>query len=346
MPERYCPWVDRHEVWSGAEAADRLRDPVAVGDLREVPLLTLDLRESAGEPVPVDGVPCPVVALVPPGATCSWQVDLVLADGSPDTALLADTAEAAAAVLAGAAAASPRAAGLLAQVLRATADLPVPAALAVESAAYSLLLTGADFTRWLATRRVPRPATDDGNGVVVRRDGAVLELVLDRPAVRNAYNTAIRDGLFDGLSLAVLDPSVERVVVRGNGPSFCSGGDLREFGTSEDLVAAHGRRTTRHPGPLLHRLGARATVHVHGACVGAGVELPAFAGRVVAAAGTTFRLPEVAMGTIPGAGGTVSLPRRIGRPRTLLLALSGIVLPVEHALRWGLVDACERDVSA
>jgi enoyl-CoA hydratase/carnithine racemase len=51
------------------------------------------------------------------------------------------------------------------------------------------------------------------------------------------------------------------------------------------------------------------------------------------------------MGTIPGAGGTVSLPRRIGRQRTLLLALSGIPLPVVDALRWGLVDEVESAVS-
>lgn len=333
------------ELWTAAEAADRLRDPVAVGDLRDVPLLVLDLRPDPGQPVPVDAVPCPVVALVSPGRPCTWDVDLVLAGGSPDALLLGDDVEAAAEALAVAADASPRAAGLLAQVLRATAGLPVDGALAVESAAYSLLLTGADFRRWLGARRIPGAAAEEGQGLVVRREGGLLELTLDRPAVRNAYNTAIRDGLFEGLSLALLDPTVERVVVRGNGPAFCSGGDLREFGSSGDLVAAHSRRTTRHPGPLLHRLGARGTVHVHGACVGAGVELPAFAGRVVAAPGTTFRLPEVAMGTIPGAGGTVSLPRRVGRQRTLLLALSGIALPVEDALRWRLVDEMESDVS-
>ena len=88
----------------------------------------------------------------------------------------------------------------------------------------------------------------------------------------------------------------------------------------------------------MHQLHDRLTVRVHGSCIGAGVELPAFARRVVAAEGTTFRLPEVGMGLIPGAGGTVSLPRRIGRERTLLLALSGIDLPVGDALRWGLVD--------
>jgi enoyl-CoA hydratase/carnithine racemase len=77
---------------------------------------------------------------------------------------------------------------------------------------------------------------------------------------------------------------------------------------------------------------------VHGACAGAGVELPAFAGRVIADPGTTFLLPELAMGLIPGAGGTVSLPRRIGRERTAKLALSGEPIDAKTALDWGLVD--------
>jgi len=163
--------------------------------------------------------------------------------------------------------------------------------------------------------------------------------------VRNAYDAAMRDELVQALSLALMDPSIERVVLRGNGPSFCSGGDLRDFGTSDDLVRAHAIRVARHPGVLLHQLADRTEVHVHGACVGAGVELPAFGGRVVASPDAWFRLPELAMGLIPGAGGTVSLPRRIGVGRTLLLALSGIDLRAQDALRWGLVDAAESDVS-
>jgi enoyl-CoA hydratase/carnithine racemase len=59
---------------------------------------------------------------------------------------------------------------------------------------------------------------------------------------------------------------------------------------------------------------------------------------VVADPATFFRLPEVAMGLIPGAGGTVSLPRRIGRQRTAYLAISGNVLETSTAAEWGLVD--------
>src|SRR5205085_8567177 len=78
---------------------------------------------------------------------------------------------------------------------------------------------------------------------------------------------------------------------------------------------------------------------LHGACIGAGIEIPSFAARVEARDDAFFQLPELAMGLIPGAGGTVSLPRRIGRWRTAYLALSGIRLRADEALAWGLVDA-------
>jgi enoyl-CoA hydratase/carnithine racemase len=73
--------------------------------------------------------------------------------------------------------------------------------------------------------------------------------------------------------------------------------------------------------------------------VGAGIELAACAGHVVATADTRIGLPEVAMGLIPGAGGTVSLPARIGRHRTAWLALTGRTLDAPTAHAWGLVDA-------
>jgi enoyl-CoA hydratase/carnithine racemase len=72
--------------------------------------------------------------------------------------------------------------------------------------------------------------------------------------------------------------------------------------------------------------------------VGAGTELPAFCSNVQASADATFRLPELAMGLVPGAGGTASLPTRIGRQRSAYLALTGEELAAATALRWGLVD--------
>ena len=85
-------------------------------------------------------------------------------------------------------------------------------------------------------------------------------------------------------------------------------------------------------------LRAGSTARVHGVSVGAGVEFAAFAERVVAAPNASFQLPEVSIGLIPGAGGCVSIPRRIGRQRAAWLALSGRRINAATALEWGLVD--------
>jgi enoyl-CoA hydratase/carnithine racemase len=172
----------------------------------------------------------------------------------------------------------------------------------------------------------------------MRRDGGELVLTLDRAERHNAFSAHMRDELVAGLTVAALEPALT-VVLRGAGPSFCSGGDLDEFGTFPDPATAHLVRTTRSPARLLAGMRERVRAEVHGACIGAGIELAAFAHTVVAAPDAFFQLPEVAMGLIPGAGGTASLPRRIGRQRTAYLALTGCRLDAETARTWGLVDA-------
>lgn len=235
--------------------------------------------------------------------------------------------------------ANPQAATVLARLLRWSGTLPVLAALDAESHAYSMLLGGREFTRWLdqrGPRPLPPPASDQP--VLVARDGDQLRITLNRPERRNAYSAELRDALVAALQVAVADTSVTTVILDGAGPLFCSGGDLDEFGTTPDPVTAHDIRTRAGAARWLHRLAHRLEVRVHGTCVGAGVELPAFAGRVVARPDTRFLLPEIRMGLIPGAGGTVSIPRRIGRWRTLYLALCGRPIDAETALAWGLVD--------
>jgi enoyl-CoA hydratase/carnithine racemase len=100
-------------------------------------------------------------------------------------------------------------------------------------------------------------------------------------------------------------------------------------------------RSRTLPALALSRRPDIVDVHVQGACVGAGVEIAAFAGRVTAAPTAWFQLPELAMGLIPGAGGCVSVPRRIGRHRAALMILSGQRIDADTALRWGLIDAIE-----
>jgi enoyl-CoA hydratase/carnithine racemase len=156
--------------------------------------------------------------------------------------------------------------------------------------------------------------------------------------VRNALNQAMRDRLVEVFQLAVADPSVRSLEVSGRGPCFSSGGDLFEFGTAPDPVTAHVARTTRSPASWLARCAGSASFFVHGACRGAGVELATFARRVTADPAATFALPELSMGLVPGAGGTVSIPRRIGRHRFAYLALTGAVIDAPLAHDWGLVD--------
>ncbi len=225
----------------------------------------------------------------------------------------------------------------LAVLLQQTGLLPVWEGLVAESATYSTLLAGPEFAAWLAAQPPRNPPPEHDEPVLAARDGDRLTLTLNRPQRRNAYGHAVRDALVSALQIAVVDPAVQ-VELRGAGPAFCSGGDLAEFGTAPDPAIAHLIRLRHSAGQLLHDLAARTTARIHGACVGAGIELPAFAGRVSAAADTRIALPEVGMGLVPGAGGTVSIVRRIGRWRTAWLALTGDVLPVERALQWGLVD--------
>lgn len=236
---------------------------------------------------------------------------------------------------------APRAAGVLADTLRLVAGRDPVQGVVVESLAYSTLLGGREFRRWRAATAVRERPPSEG-AVRIERRGDVLHVTLSRRETRNALDQAARQALAEALDVALADPSLH-VVLSGQGPSFCSGGDLDEFGTATDLAEAHEIRAVHGPAIRMAKLGERTTARVHGACVGAGVELPAFAGRVVAPAGTTFRLPEVRMGLIPGAGGTASVTRRIGRWRSAWLALSGATIDVERAIAWGLVDELAAD---
>jgi enoyl-CoA hydratase/carnithine racemase len=315
--------------------------------LEGLPLLAVDLDGSGAglDDGPPPWLPCIVVGVgTSPGGPAPAGVDvaIVATGGSGDEPsgwVRVTDPHAELERLSAAVTAAPRAAVVLAQVLRLGEPLGAQAALSVESMAYSALQAGPEFATWLARRATP-PARGPAAGpsVLAERADDVLRLVLNRPKVRNAVSGDLRAELCEALAVACADPSLRSVELRGAGPSFCSGGDLDEFGTLPDPVTAHLTRTGRSPGRLLAALGDRTTAYVHGACVGAGIELAAFAGRVVADPGATFALPELGLGLIPGAGGTVSIPRRIGRQRTAWLAAGGAVLDAGAARRWGLVD--------
>jgi hypothetical protein len=163
----------------------------------------------------------------------------------------------------------PRASAVLDRVLRQTEQLTVPAGLAAEAAAYSMLLGGWEFADWLARRPPVRAAAPDRPPVRADRDGDRLLLVLDDPERRNAFSAATRAALCEALDVAVLDDTVARVELSGAGPAFCAGGDLAEFGIATDLVAAYLTRLEQAPWRLVDRVREKVTVRVHGAAVGA-----------------------------------------------------------------------------
>ena len=232
----------------------------------------------------------------------------------------------------------PVASAVAAQVLRMSLALDFAQALVLESLAYSVLLASAEFRAWRAANPArSRPASDAAR-VVVGQDGPSLTVELNRPDARNAVDARMRDELVEALEFAQVHPDQPPVILSGRGPAFSAGGDLDEFGQADDAGHAHLIRTLRAPARLVHAMRDRVTARLHGACIGAGIEVPAAAGRVIAQEGTIFRLPEVSMGLIPGAGGTASVPRRIGRRRACYMAISGAEIDLPTARAWGLVD--------
>lgn len=236
----------------------------------------------------------------------------------------------------------PQAALATVLLLRGVETRTIEESLIVESTTYSLLQSGAEFAQWKNHRVDKSFASSDEDEVLSERIDDHLMITLNRPMRRNAYSSTMRAALAEVLNVAVVDRTISAVTLRGAGSNFSSGGDLDEFGSFADPVTAHISRLTSSVGASLNalreRLGQQLRCELHGENFGAGVELPAFAGWVIATRDTRLCLPEIALGLVPGAGGTASLPRRIGRQRTAWLALTGRAIDAHRACEWGLID--------
>lgn len=344
---------------TGIEAlADFAQSPFAVEDASPpTPAIIVDVGAQATDLSPdavaaVRLLPIPIIAVATSALARAESVravtDIVLCESSTPASERADTridvrvddVEQALDELADKIRASGAAAHTLTLLLRNGTSSRADG-LMLESLAYSTLMSGATYRRWLAGR-TPTPVEHGDEPVVVTATDDELVIELNRPDRHNAFNAAMRDGLVDALRVGAADAR-RTITISGRGPSFCSGGDLDEFGTTPDLAAAHLIRMTRSPARLISQLAERTTVHLHGSCYGAGIELPAFAGTLIAHPKTRFCLPEVGFGLVPGAGGTISVPRRIGRHRTLWWAISGAAIDTAVASAWGLIDEIRTD---
>ncbi|WP_184248490.1 enoyl-CoA hydratase/isomerase family protein [Novosphingobium chloroacetimidivorans] len=268
---------------------------------------------------------CPLIGVGPSRHPLADQVDVLLEIGA-DLPVLAQ------AILA-----QPHAATALVQVLRVSERMSAMDALNVESMAYAMLQGSAGHARW-KNARIAGPGSAAGRVGLSRQDDSLV-ITMDRAHAANAIDRPMRDGLREALTLAAIDPGLRKVVLEAHGKAFSVGADLDEFGTTDDPATAHAIRMTTLPARAAIACADRLEARIDGACVGAGLELAAFARRIVATPRSWFQLPELTMGIIPGAGGCVSVSRRIGRQRAALLMLSGRRIGARQALAWGLIDA-------
>jgi len=184
--------------------------------------------------------------------------------------------------------------------------------------------------------------------LLVARHGAVLQVTLNRPDVRNAFNDALIDGLIAAFEGAAADPQVRCVVLAGAGKAFCAGADLAwmksmaHYGEVENQADA--RRLAglfaavdRCPKPVIGR--------IHGAAMGGGVGLVACCDIPVATADTVFAFTEVRLGLAPAVISPFVL-RKIGVGAARELFVTGERFDVERARAIGLVHHVAADLDA
>lgn len=270
--------------------------------------------------------PYPVIGVGDPAHPLASGLDAAVDPSYPLEALVAAAKD------------QPLAAMTVTQLLRMLPGLGDEDALTAESFAYSMLQGSAAHRTWLSQRAPGLVAAGEG-AVRLERNESLLTVTLDRPAAGNAIDSRMRDALHEAFALANADATITRILLRGEGKAFSLGAELAEFGTTTDPATAHAIRCRTLPAREAIRCANRMEVEIDGACVGAGLELAAFARRITATRRSWFQLPELRMGILPGAGGCVSLSRRIGRQRALLMVLSGRRLNAREAVEWGLVDA-------
>ena len=165
-------------------------------------------------------------------------------------------------------------------------------------------------------------------------DGGIATLTLNRPEVRNAVNAEMCDALRAAALRAAADAAVKLVIVRGAGPVFCAGADVKErAGMSEDDVRAR-RLKAFAAYDALEALPMPVVAVVHGAAIGSGVEIAATCDFVVATPDAVFATPEALRGSV---GATQRLPRVLGKRLAKDLMFTGRRLSAAEALVAGLV---------
>lgn len=167
--------------------------------------------------------------------------------------------------------------------------------------------------------------------VEIELHDGVAVVTIDHPPV-NALSHAVRLGIVDAVAKTDADKTVRAVVLKCNGKTFVAGADIKEFGQVP--------KEPYLPDVVLTVEGATKPwiAAIHGNALGGGLEVALGCHYRIASAASRLGLPEVNLGLIPGAGGTVRLPRLVSMENALSLITTGKPVSADHALRIGLID--------
>jgi len=175
--------------------------------------------------------------------------------------------------------------------------------------------------------------------ILFEKRGSIGYVTLNRPEALNVYNIKMRDELYEVLSAIRDDPDLNVVVLKGAGErAFCAGADLSEFLTAPPPAKARQVRWERDVWGLFLNLPQPVIAALHGYVLGSGIEMALCCDLRIASEEARFGLPEVTLGIIPAAGGSQTLPRTIGRARSLEMLLTNRWIDSREALSAGLVN--------
>jgi 2-(1,2-epoxy-1,2-dihydrophenyl)acetyl-CoA isomerase len=179
----------------------------------------------------------------------------------------------------------------------------------------------------------------DFTGIRYSVTDGVARITLARPEMSNSVDLPTARSIAAAVQAAAADDAVRAVLVVGDGPRFCAGGDVASMAASDDRATYLLDLANALDGALqaLANLEKPVVAAVQGAAAGAGLALVLACDVVVTARGTKFLTAYAGIGLTPDCGLSYLLPRAVGQQRALELALTGRVLSADDALAWGLV---------
>lgn len=179
--------------------------------------------------------------------------------------------------------------------------------------------------------------------VLLRREGAVARVTLNRPGARNALNLPMCLALRSAFEALDTDAEMRVVLVEAAGPVFCAGADLKERQGKDEAWVRSRRLAAFAAYEAIERCSKPVVAVVDGPVVGSGGEIAMACDFILASRAASFRFPEPQWGTV---GATQRLQRVIGKRRAKELLFTGRTMPVDEAYGLGLVARLVQDVQA